>query len=203
MMAVREVAIAWMLLAAGAAGALAEEPDTTPPQEEQVQWTEFEAPERGFAASFPSAPKMESEAVAGQNPLIRRSFQAYDGNDTVYTVVVLEYPEGKAPHPDDAFYVKMVSAYAKESSSRVRKRGAKTIAGKDGYEAITDESRAKLNHQVSIVPSGDRIFMLITAGPRGHVPSDDADRFRNSFHLIGEASDSTGSIAPSPPGPSP
>ena len=132
-----------------------------------------------------------------------RSFQAYDGEDTVYTVVVLEYPEGKAPHPDERFYIKMISAYAKESSSRVRKRGAKTIAGKDGYEAITDESRAKLNHQVSIVPSGDRIFMLITAGPRGHVPSDDADRFRNSFRLIGEASESTGWIAPPTPDPSP
>lgn len=203
MMAVREVAIAWMLLVAGTAGVIAEEPDTAPPQEEQVQWTEFEAPERGFAASFPTAPKMESEAVAGQNPLIRRSFQAYDGEDTVYTVVVLEYPEGKAPHPDERFYIKMISAYAKESSSRVRKRGAKTIVGKDGYEAITDESRAKLNHQVSIVPSGDRIYMLITAGPRGHVPSDDADRFRNSFRLIGEASESTGSIAPPPPDSSP
>jgi hypothetical protein len=202
-MAVREIAVAWMLLAAGTAGAMAEEPDTSPPHEEQVQWTEFKAPERGFAASFPSAPKIESEAVAGQNPLIRRSFQAYDGDDTVYTVVVLEYPEGKAPHPEEGFYIKMVSAYAKESSSRVRKRGAKTIAGKDGYEAITDESGAKLNHQVSIVPSGDRIYMLITAGPRGHVPSDDADRFRDSFRLIGQAPESTGSIAPTPPAPAP
>jgi hypothetical protein len=201
-MALRSIAIAWMLLAAGAAGAMAEEPDAAAPQEQEAQWTAFEAPERGFAASFPSAPKLESEAIAGQNPLIRRSYQAYDGDDTVYTVVVLEYPEGKGPHPDEAFYIKMISAYAKESSSRVRKRGAKTIAGKDGYEAITDESRAKLNHQVSIIPSDDRIYMLISAGPRGHVPSDDADRFRDSFRLTEQPSESTGSIA-TPPVPSP
>ena len=202
-MALRSTAIVWMLLVAGTTGALAEDAREPQTQEEDVvQWVEFEAPQRGFAASFPSAPKLASEAVAGQNPLIRRSFQSYDADDTIYTVVVLEYPEGKAPQPDEAFYVKLVSAYAKESASKVRKRGAKTIAGKDGYEAITDERKAKLNHQVSIVPSGDRVYMLISAGPRGHVPSNDADRFRNSFRLTGEPSDSTGSIG-GPPAPAP
>jgi len=202
-MALRNTAIVWMLLVAGTTSAFAE--DASEPQaqdEEALQWVEFEAPERGFAASFPSAPKLASEAVAGQNPLIRRSFQSYDADDTVYTVVVLEYPEGKAPHPNEAFYVKLVSAYAKESSSSVRKRGAKTIAGKDGYEAITDERKAKLNHQISIVPSGNRVYMLISAGPRGHVPSDDADRFRDSFRLTGESPNSTRSIS-APESPSP
>ena len=105
--------------------------------------------------------------MAGQNPLIRYSFQADEGDDTVYTVVVLEYPAGKAPNPrSEAFYVKMVSAYAKDSQSKVRKRGPATIAGREGFEAITDDGKGKVNHLVDIVPAGDRIYMLISAAPR-------------------------------------
>lgn len=198
-MALRNLATACMMLAAAGTSALAEEPNSPPPEEE-VQWSEFDVPERGFAVAFPSMPQETREAVAGQNPLIRYSFEAYAGDDTVYSVVVLEYPAGKAPNPpDEALYIKMVSAYAKESSSKVRKRGAKTIAGQKGFEAITDEGKSRLNHLVSIVPSGDRIYMLISAGPRGHATTDDAERFRDSFRLTGKPSRSTADPGASSP----
>jgi hypothetical protein len=174
----------------------AEEP-TTPPQD-GTRWSEFQSPERGFVISFPGTPQKTSAPVAGQNPLIRYSFQAGEGDDTVYTLVVLEYPAGKAPNPDDNFYAKMVSAYAKDSQSKVRKRGPKTIAGRDGFEAITDDDKEKVNHLVDIVPAGDRIYMLISAGPRRHATSDDAERFRDSFHLTGDQSQSAASPAASP-----
>lgn len=197
-MALRSIGIAWMVLAASAMSALAEDPKTPPPEDE-VQWLEFQAPERGFAVSFPSTPHKASEAVAGQNPLIRHSFKAYEGEDTVYSVVVLEYPPGKAPNPpDEAMYVKMVSVYANKSSSKVRKRRAKSVAGQDGFEAITDERKAKLNHLVNIVPAGDRIYMLVSAGPGGHATSDEAERFRDSFRLTDVSPSATETPAPSP-----
>jgi hypothetical protein len=183
-----------------ATGALAQqEKSEAPASQEAPQRPEFKSPERGFAIAFPSAPQATSTAVAGLNPLIRYSFETYEGGDTVYRVVVLEYPAGKAPNPpDEAFYVKMVSAYAKDSASQVRKRGAKTIAGRPGFEAITDDNRGKVNHLVSIVPAGDRIYMLISAGPRGHATSDDAERFRDSFQMIDNAPQTTGSKSPTP-----
>jgi hypothetical protein len=165
-------------------------------QQEGPQWPEFQSPERGFAVSFPSTPQTTSVAVAGQNPLVRYSFEAYEGDDTVYRVVVLEYPAGKAPNPpSEALYVKMVSAYAKDSESKVRKRGPVTIAGREGFEAITDDGKGKVNHLVSIVPAGDRIYMLISAGPRGHATSDDAERFRDSFRVTDGQSQSEASPA--------
>jgi len=114
--------------------------------------------------------------------------------------VVLEYPAGKAPNPaGDSLYVKMVSAYAKDSESKVRKRGPKTIAGRDGFEAITDDGKGKVNHLVSIVPAGDRIYMLVSAGPRGHATSEDAERFRSSFRVTDGEPATTGSTStPSP-----
>jgi hypothetical protein len=198
-MPMRSTLIAAAILAA-ATTAWAEEPttDAIPPQDE-VQWSEFQSPERGFAISFPGTPRTASAPVTGQNPLIRYSFEAYEGDDTVYTVVVLEYPSGKAPNPPDPdLYVKMVSSYAKDSQSRVRKRGAKTIAGQEGFEAITDDGKAKAEHLVSILPASDRIYMLVSTGPRGHATSDAAERFRDSFRLTGDPSQSATSPAPPP-----
>jgi len=203
-MPMRSTMIVAALLAAAAitpTRAFAEEAKTeAPAAQEAPQWPAFKSSERGFEIAFPSTPKATSAAVAGQSPLIRYSFEAYEGDDTVYRLVVLEYPAGKAPSPvDEILYVKMVSAYAKDSESKVRKRGPKTIAGHAGYEAITDDGKGRVNHLVSIVPAGDRIYMLVSAGPRGHATGDDADRFRDSFRVTGDQPQS----AASPPAPSP
>jgi hypothetical protein len=174
--------------------------EAKPQAEQEAQpWPQFKSPERGFEIAFPSTPKATSAAVAGQNPLIRYSFEAYQGDDTVYRLVVLEYPAGKAPNPpEESLYVKMVTAYARDSESKVRKRGPATIAGRQGFEAITDDGKGKVNHLVSIVPAGARIYMLVSAGPRGHATSDDAERFRNSLRLTDGEPQTTGSTPASP-----
>ena len=203
-MPMRGTTIVAALFTAGAimaTGALAQETTTdTPAVQEAPQWPAFRSPERGFEIAFPATPKATSNSVAGQNPLTRYNFEAYEGDDTVYRLVVLEYPAGKAPNPvGDSLYVKMVSAYAKESESKVRKRGPKTIAGREGFEAITDDGKTKVNHLVSIVPAGDRIYMLVSAGPRGHATSEDAERFRDSFRVTdGEPATAGSTSTPSP-----
>jgi hypothetical protein len=148
-------------------------------------WTEFQAPDRGFSVSFPGTPKTSSVSVAGQNPLVQYDYTVGVGDNTVYQVVAFQYPEGKAPIPDSDYYVKLVNAYAKGSDSRLRKKGSATISGKDGYEALAEDNKGKLVHLIDVVPgSKDRIYMLITAGPKGHAGSDDAERFRESFKLL-------------------
>ena len=124
---------------------------------------------------------------AGQNPLIQYDYTVGVGDNTVYQVVAFEYPAGKAPNPPaPEYYVKLVTAYAKGSDARLRKKGTAEIAGKEGYEAIADDNKGKLVHLIDVVPGGnDRIYMLVTAGPKGHVASDDAQRFRDSFRLVG------------------
>jgi predicted Zn-dependent protease len=92
-----------------------------------------------------------------------------------------------------------VNAYAKGSESRLRKRGPATIAGRSGFEAIADDGKSKLSHLIDVVPAGDRIYMLVTAGPKGHATGDDAGRFRDSFRLLGDGADSQS--AANPPAP--
>jgi hypothetical protein len=188
-MTMRKALIAVAMLMAASTSALAEDqqPTAAPTAAPQDQWSEFQSPERGFAISFPGTPQTATAPVEGQNPLIQYDFQVGVGDAETYQVVVFEYPAGKAPNPPDPdYFVKLTSAYAKGSESRVRKRGSATIADRAGFEAITDDGKGKLNHLVDIVPAGDRIYMLISAGPKNHATGDDAKRFRDSFRLLGD-----------------
>jgi hypothetical protein len=183
-----------LLLVAGLAPCLAE----NQPAAQEPQWTEFKSPERGFAISFPGQPKTTSAPVEGQNPLVQYDFQVGVGDETVYSVVVFEYSTGKGPNPDNDAYVKLVNAYAKGSESRIRTRGPATIDGREGFEAIADDGKSKLSHLVDVVPAGDRIYMVVTAGPKGHATGEDAVRFRNSFRVLDDDEPSESQSAANP-----
>ena len=203
-MSIRSLALASLLLMAATSLGWAEDQPAAPATPTpEPQWAEFQSPERGFAVSFPGTPKLTSTPVEGQNPLVQYDYQVNVGEDTVYTVVVFEYSSGKGPSPvNDDFYVKLVNAYAKGSASRLRKRGAATVAGRSGFEAIADgdSGKGKLNHLVDVVPAGDRIFMLVAAGPKGFATGDDAEKFRDSFRILGDQPDQAQSAA-NPPAP--
>ncbi|HEX2448680.1 MAG TPA: hypothetical protein VHK26_10945 [Methyloceanibacter sp.] len=201
-MSIRSAALGMALLVAAAMPAVAEDKPEAQSAPAEPQWTEFQSTERGFSVSFPGTPKTTSAPVEGQNPLLQYDFQVSVGDDTVYSVVVFEYPEGKGPNPDTDSYLKLVNAYAKGSESRLRKRGPATIDGRSGFEAIADDSKSKLSHLVDVVPAGDRIYMLVTAGPKGHATSDNAVRFRDSFHVLdGDSGSQPAHAASSPAAP--
>lgn len=198
-MSIRSAALGLAMLTATAASAFAEDQPAPPTEAVEPHWVEFQSPERGFAVTFPGTPKFASAPVEGQNPLLQYDFQVSLGEETVYSVVVFEYPQGKGPSPDNDTYVKLVNAYAKGSETRLRKRGAATIAGYSGFEAISDDRKGKLSHLIDVVPSGDRIYMLVTAGPKGHATGDDATRFRDSFRLLARAAPDPAQSAATPP----
>lgn len=168
---------------------LAEDKADADTVQDEPAWREFHFPERGFVASFPGTvekPKPESTPVAGQNPLLQHDYKVKIGKDTVYWVVVFEYPEGRAPNPPKPdYFEKVVSAYAKGSNTRVKSKRSKTIDRRQGYEARAEDGRGKLNHLITLVANGDRVYMIVSAGPKRHAKSEDAERFRNGFRLLG------------------
>ena len=198
-MMMRRPSLAALMLAASLSLAAAEDkaaqPDA-PAAPTEPQWSEFKSDTQGFAITFPGAPKVTSAAVDGQNPLVQHDFQVSLGETTVYTVVVFEFPQGRAPKADTDYYVKIMNAYAKGSEARLRRRGPATVAGHSGFEAIADDGKNKLTHLVTVVPSGDRIYMLASASPRSRGVDDDAERFRDSFRLLsGEADNESAASA--------
>ena len=197
-MSIRGAILGVLLLAASLQPCLAQDQDESQKSPDEPQWSEFRSPERGFAIDFPGKPKVASTPVEGQNPLLQHDFQVSIGDDTVYSVVVFEYPAGKGPDPDNDAYLKLVNAYAKGSESRLRKRGPATIAGYSGFEAIADDPKGKLSHLIDVIPEGDRIYMLVTAGPRGHATSVEAVRFRDSFRVLDDEETSPSQSAANP-----
>jgi hypothetical protein len=196
-MTMRKTLLALLLIAAAAPMAAAEDQPDSAQTPDEPQWTEFQSPERGFAVSFPGAPVSTSTPVEGLNPLLQHEFQVSVGDDTVYSVVVFEYPTGKAPNPPSGdYYLKLVNAYAKGADTRVRKKGDATIADKQGFEALVQDNTGTLSHMIDIVPDGDRIYMLISAGAKNHFKSDDAARFRDSFRLLGNPEPSQSASSP-------
>ena len=200
-MTIRSAALGTLIFAAAVSAAFAEDQPAAQSEAEELQWTEFQSPERGFAVSLPGSPKTMTTPVEGQNPLIQYAFEVNVGEDTVYSVMVFEYPAGKGPKPDNDTYVKLMNAYAKGSESRLRKRGKATIAGYQGFEGIADDGKGKLSHLIGIVPSTDRLYMLVTAGPRSHATGDDAKRFRESFRLLGNGETTPAQSTETPPAP--
>ena len=152
-------------------------------------WREFHYPERGFVISFPGVaerPKADSTPVAGQNPLLQHEYKVEAGKDTVYSVVVFEYPEGRAPNPPTQdYFEKVVTAYAKGSDTDLKRKTPLKIDERPAYEAKAEDSKGKLNHLITMIANGDRVYMLISAGPAKHATSEDALRFRDSFRLLG------------------
>ena len=196
---IRSATLALALLAATVLPAVAEDKPEAQTAPQEPQWTEFQSAERGFAVSFPGAPKTTTAPVEGQNPLVQYDFQVSVGEDTVYSVVVFEYPAGKGPSPDTDAFLKLVNAYSKGSESRLRKRGPATIDGRSGFEAIADDNKSKLSHLIDVVPAGDRVYMLVTAGPKSHATSGDAERFRDSFRVLDGGSDAESQAASNRP----
>ena len=183
-MSIRSLCFAMFAILGAAATASAEAPS-----KDAAPWNEFHFSERGFVASFPGItekPKAESSPVSGQNPLLQHNYQVLSGKHTVYSVVVFEFPEGRAPNPPKPdYYQKVVEAYAKGSNAKVSSKKSQTIDRRPGYQAIAEDSRGKRNHLIDLVANGDRIYMLVSAGPKGHANSENAERFRDGFRLLG------------------
>lgn len=188
-MPIRRFTPAIFLLLAFATAGHAEEGAEAQDAPHKQQWREFHFPKRGFVVSFPELteqPKAESTPIAGQNPLLQHTYQANVDKDTVYSVVVFEYPEGRAPNPPKPdYFAKVVAAYAKGSDTRVSAKKSRTFDRRPGYEAVAEDGRGKRNHLIALVANGDRVYMIVTAGPKGHSRSENAERFRDSFRLLG------------------
>lgn len=145
----------------------------------QEQWAEFSSPQYGFAGLFPKTPTEQGSPNANQ-----RSFLTDLGN-IAYIVSVVDLPPANAPaNPDAAYFGRLVEAYASGSGSKVRTQRPATLVGHSGVEAITDDTEHNLYWLVNLTLVGNRLYMVISGGPKGHEASPDAYRFRDSFRLL-------------------
>ena len=150
------------------------------PASAQDQWREFRADADGFVVSFPQDPTVTSRRI--KDSKATQSMFLIEKGDLAYLVSVVHMEKGTGPKkPDHKYFQNLMKNYTDGSETTLRTSKPATIAGKPGIDGISDAGNSA--HQVQILASGDRVYMVIYVGPKGQENSADATRFRNSFKL--------------------
>ena len=151
------------------------------------QWSPFSSLEHGFQADFPAAPTLTTSGTPGKDKMVQYEFQTAVGTDYAYEVAVLEFGPGyTAPSATEEIYGKLVEGYVNGSNSTLRTQHLRAIAGQPGIEAISDDDKNDMHHLIDIVIANGRVYIVVSAGPKGHETGPAAIRFRNSFSFIGK-----------------
>ena len=151
------------------------------PVSAQDSWREFRADADGFVVSLPQEPTVTSRRI--KDTKATQSMFLIEKGDLAYLVSVVHMEKGTEPkNPDQKYFQNLMKNYTEGSGTTLRASKAATIAGKPGIDGISDAGNSA--HQVQIMASGDRVYMVIYVGPKGQENSSDATRFRNSFKLL-------------------
>jgi hypothetical protein len=151
------------------------------PVSAQDQWREFRADADGFVVSLPQEPTVTSRRI--KDTKATQSMFLIEKGDLAYLVSVVHMEKGTGPkNPDQKYFQNLMKNYTEGSNTTLRTSKPATIAGKPGIDGISDAGNS--THQVQIMASGDRVYMVIYVGPKGQENSSDATRFRNSFKLL-------------------
>jgi len=151
------------------------------PVSAQDQWREFRADADGFTVQLPQEPTVTSRRI--KDSKATQSMFLIEKGELAYLVSVVHMEKGTGPKkPDDKYFQNLMKNYTEGAKTTLRTSKPATIAGKPGIDGISDAGNSA--HQVQIMASGDRVFMVIYVGPKGQENSADATRFRNSFKLI-------------------
>ena len=152
-----------------------------------MQWSLFRSSDHGFLIEFPGTPTLSTSGAPGKDKMVQYEFQVAADEDHAFEVAVLEFGAGyDAPAPTPENYDKLVQGYARGSNSLVRTQHSRTIAGFPGVEAISDDGKNDMHHLIDLIIANGRVYIVVSAGRDGHEASANADRFRDSFALIGK-----------------
>jgi hypothetical protein len=149
---------------------------------EKDKWDDFHSAETGFTASFPGVPEAN---ITRQSAATLYSYEVDRDERSTFAMKVIEFsPEVVPPKPDDDYYTQMINAYTMHGS-KVLKRSSVTIGGHSGAEAVIDV--VEVGHATAlldIIAFGDRVYLILSVGPKGLGPSSDSMRFRDSVHFL-------------------
>ena len=143
-------------------------------------WREFRSDSDFFSIELPGTPKTESRDLGeGQT---QRFFTIEIGSDT-YLASVIQLGPGRVPaNPDRAYFDTLVKAYTDGSKTTLRSSRLFTWAGHSAIEGIADADGA--THIIDVTTAGDRIYLVVYAGPKAQETAPKATRMRDSFKLL-------------------
>jgi hypothetical protein len=151
------------------------------PASAQDQWREFRSDADGFSVSLPQTPEISARRI-GTSTSTQTSF-LIDKGEVTFLVSVIQFEKGKGPqNPDQAYFQNLLKNYVEGGKVTLRNSKAATIAGKPGIDGVAEAGNS--THQVQVLASGDRIYMVVYVGPKGQENSAGPTGYRRSFKLI-------------------
>ena len=146
----------------------------------QSNWREFRSEADGFAIEMPETPKVTSRDLGeGQTQKI---FTVEIGADT-YMVSLIQLNSGRVPaNPDQAYFDVLMKAYTDGSKTTLRSSRMVTLAGRSAMEGISDAESA--THFIDVTTAGDRIYLVVYAGPKTQETAPKATHLRGSFKVL-------------------
>ena len=146
----------------------------------QSNWRELRSDADGFSIEMPTTPKTESRDLGeGQT---QKFFTIEIGAET-YLASVIQLNPGRVPaNPDRAYFDTLVKAYTDGSKTTLRSSRLFTWAGRPAIEGIAEADGA--THVIDVTTAGDRIYLVVYAGPKAQETAPKATHMRDSFKLL-------------------
>jgi hypothetical protein len=102
-----------------------------------------------------------------------------------YLASVIQLNPGRVPaNPDQAYFDILVKAYTDGSKTTLRSSRLFTWAGHAAIEGIAEAEGA--THIIDVTTAGDRIYLVVYAGPKAQETGPKATHMRDSFKLLGK-----------------
>jgi len=153
------------------------------------EWQTVRSEPDNFETAFPGPTEYAAEANPA-NQSEQHSWVFAPNRFEAYAFTVYQRRPGALPKaPDQQYYQGVAKAYADSGKCTLRDPQSVVIAGYPAFEAACDHEKGnildlELHHLMDIVVVGDRLYLILSTGPKGHETTDDAKRFRDSFKLL-------------------
>jgi hypothetical protein len=146
------------------------------------EWQEFRSTEGGFVVLFPGLPKVTDEATDSHGA--KSHDFLVDHGDTAYLVGYTDYPANSfAGKPLNKVLDEERDNLVKGTKMTIRADKPISNAGHPGREVVIEDTNG-FTQRLSIYLVGDRLYEVISGGPKNHDASPQAKRFHDSFQFI-------------------
>lgn len=145
-------------------------------------WHEYRSGEGHFAVTFPGVPKASRDRP-DQHGAVSYEF-VVDQGALAYVVSLTEYPKGTlAGKSATRLFDQARNDLIKNSTELLRVDKPITLDHHPGREVVIEDKDGYVQ-DLHIYLAGDRIYEVITGGPKGSENSADAKRFHASFRIL-------------------
>lgn len=148
--------------------------------QEHSQWQTVRSEADGFSIELPGTAKIETRDLG--NGATQKNYTVEAGAETyMASVIYLGQGRGQA-NPDEPYFAILMKAYVDGSKTTLRSSRMMTWVGYAAMEGIADAPEAA--HLIDITAVGDRLYLIVYAGPKGQENTAKGRHLRDSFKLL-------------------